>query len=183
VDLMRYAALNQGADDLASFDGFVPVAFPDFKKLPPPESVESGRYSDEQLFALARFIYSLTPPLNPNKFDALAERGAKVFKSENCVMCHTPPLYTNNKLTLAIGFSPPAGAEKYFDILPISIGTDPDLTLRPGEARAITRCRPSKVFGIAECLGTAAGAPRWKTGLIPTVSKITTYRLDSSRSE
>jgi hypothetical protein len=26
VDLMRYAALNQGADDLASFDGFIPAA-------------------------------------------------------------------------------------------------------------------------------------------------------------
>ena len=35
VDLMRYAALNQGADDLAGYDGFIPVAA-DFKMLPGP---------------------------------------------------------------------------------------------------------------------------------------------------
>jgi hypothetical protein len=51
VDLMRYGALNQGADDLASYDGFVPADFPNFKKLPDPDSV-GGRYSDEQLYAL-----------------------------------------------------------------------------------------------------------------------------------
>ena len=37
VDLMRYAALNQGGDDLASLDGFVPDAIPDFKVLPAPD--------------------------------------------------------------------------------------------------------------------------------------------------
>jgi len=45
-------------------------------------------------------------------------------------MCHTPPLYTNNKLTLAEGFTPPPGAEKEYDILPISIGTDPGLATK-----------------------------------------------------
>ena len=45
-------------------------------------------------------------------------------------MCHTPPLYTNNKLTLAEGFMPPPGAEKKYDILPISVGTDSSLALR-----------------------------------------------------
>ena len=53
VDLMRYAALNQGGDDLANFNGFVPVDFPDFKKLPKIEELERDRYSDEQLYALA----------------------------------------------------------------------------------------------------------------------------------
>jgi hypothetical protein len=129
-DMMRYAALNQGGDDLADFDGFVPVDFPDFKKLPPVESVGRDRYSDEQLYALARFIYSLKPPPNPNKFDALAERGATVFTSQGCDGCHTPPLYTSNKLTLAVGFTEPADADKTYDILPISIGTDPDLALK-----------------------------------------------------
>ena len=44
-------------------------------------------------------------------------------------MCHTPPLYTSNKLTLAQGFSPPENAPATLDILPLSIGTDPGLAL------------------------------------------------------
>jgi hypothetical protein len=129
VDLMRYAALNQGGDDLASFDGFIPAAFPDFKKLPPPDDA-GHRYSDEQLYALAVYIYSLQPPPNPNKFDAVAERGQKIFQRESCVMCHAPPLYTNNKLTVAAGFTPPPDHLKKYDILLVSLGTDPSLALK-----------------------------------------------------
>jgi hypothetical protein len=135
VDFMRYAALNQGADSLANYNGFIPADIPNFKKLPTPDKVSGpqsgpGRYSDEQLYALAQYVYSLRPPPNPNKFDAAAARGRKVFEREACATCHTPPLYTNNKLTLAEGFTPPPGAEKKYDILPISVGTDPNLALR-----------------------------------------------------
>jgi len=135
VDLMRYAALNQGADDYASYDGFIPAAAPEFKTLPAPDKLnpdvaQLDRYSDEQLYALALYVYSLKPPPNPNKSDALAQRGEKVFEREGCAMCHTPPLYTNNKLTLAEGFTPPPGADQKYDILPISVGTDPSLTLK-----------------------------------------------------
>ena len=129
VDLMRYAALNQGGDALASFDGFIPADIPKFKTLPEPTNV-GGRYSDEQLYALALYIYSLKPPPNPNKFDALAARGQKIFAREGCAACHTPPLYTNNKLTPAEGFSIPADARAKYEILPISVGTDSDLTLK-----------------------------------------------------
>jgi hypothetical protein len=127
---MRYAALNQGGDDLANFNGFVPVDFPDFKQLPKVENLDRDRYSDEQLYALALYIYSLKPPPNPHKFDALAERGQKLFESENCTMCHTPPLYTNNKLTIATGFAPPVDAEKKYDLLTFSVGTEPNLALK-----------------------------------------------------
>lgn len=133
VDLMRYAALNQGGDDLASYDGFIPADMPNFKTLADPASagfVFHGRYSDEQLYALALYVYSLQPPPNPNNFDAAAARGQKVFNQAGCAGCHTPPLYTNNKLTLAEGFTPPPGAEKKYDILPISVGTDPNLALK-----------------------------------------------------
>jgi hypothetical protein len=129
VDLMRYAALNQGGDYLASYDGFIPIGLPDFKKLPQPDQA-GDRYSDEQLYALALYVYSLQPPPNPNKFDGLAQRGQKVFEREGCAGCHTPPLYTNNKLTLAEGFTPPPGAEQKYDILPISVGTDPGLATK-----------------------------------------------------
>jgi len=124
IDLMRYAALNQGGDDLATYAGFTPAGTP----LPDPDKV-GRRYSDEQLYALAQYVYSLQSPPNPNKFDAAAARGKKVFNREGCGACHTPPLYTDNKLTLADGFSLPPGAEEKYDILPISVGTDPSLAL------------------------------------------------------
>src|SRR5262249_34082092 len=88
-----------------------------------------GRYSDEQLYALGLYLYSLQPPKNPNKFDASAQRGQKIFAREGCANCHTPPLYTNNKLTIAKGFKPPAEDLARFDVLPASVGTDPNLAL------------------------------------------------------
>jgi hypothetical protein len=129
VDLMRYAALNQGADFLASYSGFIPLGLPDFKTLPDPEKADE-RYSDEQLYALALYIYSLQPPANPNRFDTRATRGKGLFSREGCVTCHTPPLYSNNKLTPAEGFTPPSDHFKKYDILPMSVGTDPSLTLK-----------------------------------------------------
>ena len=135
VDLMRYAALNQGGDDLASFNGFVPDGLPDFKTLPPPDKLDPfrtqpDRYTDEQLYALALYVYSLHPPPNPNKFDAEAARGQRIFNREGCAGCHTPPLYTNNELTLAEGFTSPPGAEQKYDILSLSVGTDPNLAVK-----------------------------------------------------
>jgi hypothetical protein len=129
ADLMRYAALNQGLDFLANYDGFIPLGLPDFKTLPQPGNA-GGRYSDEQLYALALYVYSLQPPPNPNNLDSAAAQGQKVFNREGCAGCHIPPLYTNNKLTLAEGFTPPPGADKKYDILRISVGTDPNLTLK-----------------------------------------------------
>jgi hypothetical protein len=127
ADLMRYAAMNQGADMLASFGGFIPLG-KEYRELPDPATQE--RYSDEQLYALALYVYSLRPPHNPNKFDAVVAHGQKVFEREGCTMCHTPPLYTNNKLTPAEGFTVPKDHLNKYEILPISVGTDPDLTMK-----------------------------------------------------
>ena len=126
-DLMRYDALNQGAEFLARYGDFTPITVLS-GKVPEPETQQ--RYSDEQLYALALYIYSLKPPPNPNKFDGLAERGQRVFQGEGCAGCHTPPLYTNNKLTPAEGFKVPEEHLKKYDILPMSVGTDPSLALR-----------------------------------------------------
>ncbi len=122
-DLMTYASLNQDVGGLARYGGFVPEG-----SLPDP--MERRRYSDEQLYALALYIYSLQPPPNPNKFGALAARGQQVFAREDCARCHTPPLYTNNRLTPADGFTPPSDGLKDFDILPVSLHTDPTLALK-----------------------------------------------------
>lgn len=127
VDLMRYAAINQDVDLLASFDGFIPGAA-DFKTRPEPAS--GDRYSDEQLYALALYVYSLQPPINPNQPNALTQRGEKVFQRAGCGGCHTPPLYTNNKLTPALGFNVPEDHKTRYDILPVIVGSDPRLTMQ-----------------------------------------------------
>lgn len=124
-DMMRYAALNQGGDDLASFGDWRPQQI--FGQYPQP--TELDRYSDEQLYALSLYLYALKPPPNPNKFDELAARGQKVFAREGCAECHAPPLYTNNELLPAPGFTPPASHSEKYDITPVNVGTDPGLTL------------------------------------------------------
>jgi len=123
ADLMRYAALVQGMERFSRFGDFTLVG-----SLPDPATLQ--RYSDEMLYALALYLYSLKPPPNPNKFNTLAERGQKVFAREGCAACHTPPLYTNNKLTPVDGFTPPKEHFEQFSILPLSVGTDTNLALR-----------------------------------------------------
>ena len=69
-DLMRYAAMNQDGDIMGRYGNFVPLeAMPFFLgKVPEdPSKLTGGRYSDEQLYALAIFLYSLRPPANPNR--------------------------------------------------------------------------------------------------------------------
>jgi mono/diheme cytochrome c family protein len=82
------------------------------------------RYTDEQAYAYSLYVYSLRPPPNPNRPSALTEQGRKVFTEQGCPACHTPPLYTNNKLTLAGGFTSPLDHTKRYDVLPVRVGTD-----------------------------------------------------------
>ncbi|MGA9767782.1 MAG: hypothetical protein WBV94_01980 [Blastocatellia bacterium] len=127
ADLMRYAALTQGGDNYARFGDYLP--FEPFQgKLPDPKQEE--RYSDDQLYALALYLYALQPPPNPNKFDALAARGKEIFERQKCAACHPAPLYSNNMLTPVDGFKVPEEHLKQFNILPISVGTDPNLALK-----------------------------------------------------
>ena len=132
ADLMRYAAMNRGildgGDGVANHHGFIPGDPPKFDRLPDPAS--RSRYSDEQLYALALYLYSLKPPPNPNPLSGVAVEGQRVFAREGCSTCHTPPLYTNNQLTPADGFEVPAAHRQQYDIAPLSVGTDTDLTLK-----------------------------------------------------
>jgi hypothetical protein len=122
-DLMRYAAINQGADLLSLYGTFRP-------RDPLPEPSTQSRYSDAQLYALALYIYSLKPPPNPNKFDALAASGRKVFFKEGCEACHTPPLYTNNTLEPVDGFDFPKEYFRKYAVMDNLFDTDPNLTLK-----------------------------------------------------
>ncbi len=118
---MRYAALVTYSD---SSD------FGPHRMLTDDQRTVASRLPDEALYALALYIYSLDPPPSPYKLDARAAAGQKIFEREGCGGCHTPPLYTNNKLTLALGFDPPKEHSQFLDILPVSVNTDPGLALR-----------------------------------------------------
>jgi hypothetical protein len=118
-DLMRYAALVSFADDV-DFGGRRMT-------LPGTERFRT-RLPDSALYALALYLYSLEPPPNPNPRDVRAEAGERIFERERCTRCHTPPLYTNNRLTLAEGFTPPSNSS--LDIMRTSVRTDPGLALR-----------------------------------------------------
>jgi hypothetical protein len=125
-DLMRYAALNNEMDFLSKFGDFIPRG-ENYRSLPDPST--QLRYSEEQLYALSKYIYALEPPPNPNRPSALTRRGEKIFNG-SCAACHTPPFYTNNKLTPASGFTVPADHKKKYDVMNVVVGTDSGLTLR-----------------------------------------------------
>lgn len=121
ADLMRYSTLAQ---DVFAYDRYGDGAAP---KL---DAGHATRYSDEQLYALVLYLYSLQPPPNPHRASPQTARGKKIFEREGCAGCHTPPFYTNNKLLPVDGFEPPAGAARQFDVLTTRVGTDPRFALQ-----------------------------------------------------
>jgi len=102
ADLMRYAIINVGLDTTAHYGDFQPRTAQEASSF---GGEEETRFSDEQLYALGLYLYSLTPPPNPNPVDDHSRRGQQVFQRQGCAGCHTPPFYTNNKLTPAQGFT------------------------------------------------------------------------------
>ena len=121
ADIMRYALLVECCD---------PGIFGTHQMFSPEMRLPQFRFSDEVLFALAMYIYSLKLPANPNPDDLNAAEGKRVFDREQCGACHTPPRYTNNKLTLAQGFQVPKDHPYKDDIMPLSVGTDPSQALK-----------------------------------------------------
>lgn len=134
-DFMRYAAFNQGMDMLTSYNGYIPGgknnnSIPAPAEWNHPFGYVAKRYSDAQLYALTKYVYSLKARRNPHpKSGALVKKGEMVFTRSGCVTCHTPPLYTNNKLTPANGFEPPEDHFRKYNIFNVSVGTDSVTTL------------------------------------------------------
>jgi hypothetical protein len=99
----------------------------------------------------------MEPPANPNKPDALSAKGEQVFRRSRCASCHTPPIYTNNKLVAVDGFSrldhpqsPPAG-----DVMTgTRIGLDPGLATPSSIRDRFFRSRSGSIR--RECRPTTA---------------------------
>jgi len=121
ADIMRYMSLVSCCDT---------AEFGSHHLLTDAQRTIPYRFPDELGFALVQYLYSLEPPPNPNPRDAHAVAGQEIFDRERCATCHTPPLYTNNKLTPATGFVPPTNHPLAADIMSISVDTDPALALK-----------------------------------------------------
>jgi hypothetical protein len=131
-DMMRYIVMNQALDFLNFYGDYNPIGLTKERLYNGKPIIFPGtydRHSDEQLLAIAKYVYSLTPPENPNKPSALSEKGEIIFAEQGCVTCHTPPLFTNNTLTPADGFEIPDAHYSKYKIFDISVGTDPGYTM------------------------------------------------------
>jgi hypothetical protein len=125
---------NRGPEDIARYGVLVAAAddgsIGPHKFLSEKQRQMAGRFSDEAMYAVSRYIWSLEYPKNPNPVDERAGRGEKIFHAEGCAKCHEPPLYTNNKLTPVDGFEVPADHPDREHIMKQSVHTDPSLALR-----------------------------------------------------
>ena len=149
TDLMRYSALiGDVTDALTQWgDG------PDAKLKLANMGLGSGirRTPDPLLYALARYIYSLKPPSNPNPSDDRARRGQAVFAKSGCAGCHTPPLYTSNKLVAADGFNPPESLRRQADMAPLRVGTDSNLALKTRKGTGLYRIPALRMLWLEAC--------------------------------
>ena len=76
-DVMRYAAFNAHMDLLGRYDNFIPEFGEHEGPLPPASDCRppfppggDARFTDEQLYALALYLYSLEPLPSPHELDA-----------------------------------------------------------------------------------------------------------------
>jgi len=122
-DIARYGILVEYADNFVF--GPHKLEFPERMKV-------TARAPDEALYAMGLYLYSLEPLPSPHPFNEQAQRGQKIFEAEGCTECHTPPIYTNNKLVAAPGFVPPVDnpATQRLDVSIRRVGTDPGLALK-----------------------------------------------------
>ncbi len=148
-DLMRYCALVGDVTDALTRYGDGPDAQLKLDRMGLGQGVR--RTPDASLYALAKFIYSLSPPPNPNPTGERSRAGQRVFARAGCVNCHTPPLYTNNRLTLADGFRPSESVMKQFDVMPISVGTDPNLAFKTRKGTGFYRVPSLRMLWLYNC--------------------------------
>jgi hypothetical protein len=148
-DLMRYCGMIADVSDALTHYGEGPDSSMRLANMGLAGGVK--RTPDALLYALALYIYSLEPPPNPNPVNAAARRGQAVFQSAGCVNCHTPGLYTSNRLTIAKGFTPPASLLKTADIVQVSVGTDPNLALETRKGTGLYRIPSLRMLWLEAC--------------------------------
>ncbi len=138
-----------------------------FRTAPRPhrkQRIPPNRVPDELAFSLAKYIYSLEPPKNPNANNPRAAAGRKVFEREGCGGCHSAPLYTNNKLTLAKGWTPPQDHPYRADMLLFSVGTEAAAALETRKGTGLYKVPSLRGLWYRSLLshdGSAASLEEW----------------------
>lgn len=157
-DIARYAALVNTADD---------GSIGPYKFYNEQQRKLTSRFSDEALYAIGKFVYSLEVPPSPNRMDDVARRGQEVFKREGCATCHTPPMYTNNMLIPADGFTPPKddpNTKRLHVMRGMRVGTDPSLALKTRKGTGYYKVPSLKGLwyrGLLEHSGSIASLEEW----------------------
>jgi hypothetical protein len=154
---------NRGPADIARYGILVEYAesgvFGPHRMLPESAQIRV-RPPDEAMYALALYVESLGPAKSPYPFDERARRGQALFESEGCVKCHTPPVYTNNKLVPVPGFEPRPGP----DVSERRVNTDPGLALRTRKGTGfykVPSLRGVWYRGLYEHNGSVASLEDW----------------------
>ena len=163
--------VNRGPEDIARYAILVSVAddgaIGPHKFFTERQRKLNFRFSDEAVYALGKFVYSLEPPRSPHGFDAAARLGKKVFEREGCAMCHTPPLYTNNMLIPVDGFTPPKddpATARLHVLNGVKLGTDPSLALKTRKGTGYYKVPSLKGLwyrGLIEHSGSIASLEEW----------------------
>ncbi len=136
-DLMRYAALVGDVIDASTRYGEGPVATLNQANMGLAGGLK--RTPDPMIYALAKFIYSLRPPSNPNQPHDSSRRGAAVFERARCGGCHSGEAYTNSRLTPVEGFQPSKDLKASVLIMARSVGTDPYLATKTRKGTGLYR--------------------------------------------
>ena len=160
---------NRGPEDIARYGILVEFAdngvFGPHRMVPEVPQRLRKRPPDEAMYAMGLYLYSLEHVKSPHPFDELAQRGEQIFKSEGCAQCHTPPLYTNNKLVAANGFDPPEEAATMgLDVSKRRVETDPGLALKTRKGTGyykIPTLRGVWYRGLYEHSGSVASLEDW----------------------
>jgi hypothetical protein len=150
ADLMRYTGSIADVSDALTEYGDGPGNKVNLENMGLKNGVK--RTPDALLYALALFIESLQPPPNPNQPGAMSKRGEAVFQAQGCGNCHTAPLYTNNRLTLAVGYQPSESVMSSTGAMNISVGTDPNLALKTRKGTGFYRVPSLRMVWMEACL-------------------------------
>jgi hypothetical protein len=150
ADLMRYAGSIADVSDALTEYGDGPNNKVNLVNMGLPHGV--SRTPDALLYALALYLESLKPPPNPNEPNAVSRRGEAVFRAQGCGNCHTAPLYTNNRLTLAAGYHPPESVMRLTGAMNVSVGTDPNLAMKTRKGTGFYRIPSLRMVWLEACL-------------------------------
>jgi len=150
ADLMRYSGSIADVSDALTAYGDGP------EKMLKLENMGLGagvrRTPDAVLYALSLFLESLQPPPNPNHTNATTRRGEFVFREQHCGDCHTAPLYTNNRLTLAADYHPSEEVMRLTGAMNVSVGTDPNLAMKTRKGTGFYRVPSLRMVWMEACL-------------------------------